>query len=237
MGQVGKNRLLCTNAAGCFNGLADAQMGGVGGMTERIENQHIQPLQAGGRCIVDLLHVGNIGNPAQSVSQHRHLSVLKLEGEDLLSGCHEGHSCPHRVQLQPWLAGTRQGGDAIKYVAEVAAELSRCVSRGIYRNGLALEQRIGAEVVDPVDVIGVMVGVEHRIDAPGALLHQLQAQLWWGVDQDGIAPAFNQGGGAVTVVAGIGGGADPAETPWLGHTHGGPGAQQGQLHDIRPFPL
>ena len=70
--------------------------------------------------------------------------------------------------------------------------------------------RAEAEVVDPVGVVGVFVGVEHGVDAIDPCIEQLFAEINAGVDQDSrrffnaLRPAFNKKRAAAAAVAGVG---------------------------------
>jgi hypothetical protein len=79
-------------------------------------------------------------------------------------------------------------------------------------------------------MIGVLVGVEHRIHFGGSGAKQLQSQLGRSIDEERRSPHLDQRGGAGALVPGIGRAAHRAAAPDLGHAERGAGAQEGEPH-------
>ena len=73
----------------------------------------------------------------------------------------------------------------------------------IDRNAPALMQHHGAEIVDAVGLVGVLMGQEHRVDVVDIGVDQLLAQIGRGIDHDprhaaiclSARPAASSGGG------------------------------------------
>jgi hypothetical protein len=71
-----------------------------------------------------------------------------------------------------------------------------------------LAQHVGPHVVDAVDLVGMLVGPQHGVDALDLRVQELRTQVGRGVDQDGLALVLDQDGAAPSAVArvpGVGG--------------------------------
>jgi hypothetical protein len=89
-----------------------------------------------------------------------------------------------------------------------------------------------AQIVEPVDMIGVGMGVDHPVEPPDARIEQLLAQVGRGVDQDGCLPALvealHQHGTAAAGVARLVRVAIAPMAAEARHTAGGAAAEDGE---------
>ena len=85
------------------------------------------------------------------------------------------------AHLQDRRIGT--AGRRIEAIAEPHLEQFACHPVGIDRNAVALNEGERPKVVDPMDVIGMLMGVENGIQAPDIGSEKLVAQIGCGIDQ------------------------------------------------------
>jgi hypothetical protein len=94
----------------------------------------------------------------------------------------------------------------------------------------------GAQIVDPVRVVGVIVGVKHRIDPVHVGRDELHAQLRRRIDEEPRPIVrLDERAYARAPVARIGRAAHLAVTPELRHPKAGAGAEKGELHTTSTF--
>ena len=100
-------------------------------------------------------------------------AALKAEYDQLF-----GTERPKLVDTISWAAGNgdrSENGDYI-YGRKRLREIDRALNR--------LSRKLkDAKIVDPVGLVGVVVGIEHRIHAAGSRRQHLLAQVRRGVDQ------------------------------------------------------
>jgi hypothetical protein len=137
----------------------------------------------------------------------------------------------HGVQGKPGLRGALVGPHrVVEDVVEGAPQPVERLGGAVDRQGVAAAHREDPQVVDAVDVVGVLVGVEHRVHLPDAGREELEPQLGRSIEQDGAAVGLEEGAGAGAPVPRIVGAADRAVAPDLGHTERGAGAEKGEPH-------
>jgi hypothetical protein len=85
-------------------------------------------------------------------------------------------------------------------------------------------------IVEPEDVVGVVVGEENGVEAIEADAEGLLAKIGRGVDDDVLAVARKEEGGAETVIVRVFGGADATVAGERGDAHGGAGAEYGDFY-------
>src|SRR5206468_640089 len=84
------------------------------------------------------------------------------------------------------------------------------------------------QVVDPEEVVGVSMGVQHRIQAADIFADCLFAEIRRGIDQNRAAAVFNEYGWPGAPVARIGRMADRAIATDGRHAHGRAAPQHGE---------
>lgn len=87
-----------------------------------------------------------------------------------------------------------------------------------------------AEVIRPVDVVGVEVGEPHGLDEAHSLPHQLEPQLRGKVYQEAAPVQMEEGPVTSPPVSGVMGGARGAPAADNGDPEGGAGPEESELH-------
>ena len=181
-------------------------------------------------------HVAGIGDVAEPVAHRAQAAVVLVEGDhrDGAGGAVHG----------PGLAMGRDQhrvGDAgiaplpLEDIAEPAAHGGEGGPVHVAGDARPLPDEEGPDVVDPVGLVGVVVGQQEGVEAPGAGLGGLPAQVGRGVHQDGRGlgrvgrRATDQEGTAGAEVARVGGIALPPVAVRPGHAAGGAAAEDGEL--------
>jgi hypothetical protein len=127
------------------------------------------------------------------------------------------------ARLEPMQGEPRprgSGRERQRIVEDVSEGAGRIIERSlgpVYRDRRFPPQREHPQVVDAVDVVGVLVGVEHGVKPVHTFAHQLEAQLGRGVDQESRIAGLDDRGGPAAPVPGVGGSAHGAPAPDLGH--------------------
>ena len=134
----------------------------------------------------------------------------------------------HDVQVDTWDGALRRC--SIKDVGEGAANHAKGFFRAVDRERRFLADVERANVVEAEDVVGVAVGEQDGVEAIEADAEGLLAEIGCGVDDDVLAVARKQEGGAQAVIVRIFRGADAAIACERGHAHGGAGAEYGDFY-------
>jgi hypothetical protein len=160
-------------------------MGGVRPPPERIQDQNIESLQMLTRAFRYLLDIGDIGQVSEPVAEHPEMAVIECEREHIDTRDRDVLVWLHRMQAEAGLGGALIGPyRVIEDVIEGGPHPLQRLRRAINRERLLATHREDSEIIDAVDMIGVLVCVHHRIDPGEAASEQLQSELRRRIDQD-----------------------------------------------------
>ena len=117
----------------------------------------------------------------------------------------------------------------VEDVGKAAPDGGHGFGGGVNRDGAALPEIEGPNIVQAHEMVRVRMREEHGIEPvdPGA--QRLRPEVGRGIDQNVTARVADQDGGPQAVVAGIGGAANGAVAADGGHAHAGPRTQHRNL--------
>src|SRR4051794_38012563 len=164
------------------------------------------------------------------------MAVLKWGWEQVYSGDGDRMIRLSGMHGQPWLRGSREWTNAIiKDVVERGTKPFQCFRGPVNRQRFPLGKN--AEIVDAVDVIGVLVGIQHGIDSGDSRADQLEPKLGWRVDEYGGAVGLQHGPRAGALVSGVSRAAHRTPTPDLRHAKRRAGTEKRETHLLNCFDL
>jgi len=99
----------------------------------------------------------------------------------------------------------------------------------IQRHGLSQIELHDADIIQPEDMIGVLVGVHHGMNQPDPFAQQLETQVGWRVDQEIALGKTEYGRTSRAPVVWIVAAADRASAADGRHAYRGPRAQDYEL--------
>ena len=164
--------------------LVDVGVGRVRGIGQGADDPRLDTVEGGERRFRQFHHVGRIGHRTEAVAHGLHHSMVLLEGRDPHADDPEGLSGGDLVGHQRRLIAYRrvvvQGRE---HIGEALADLSE--SGGV---AVSVQRRVHGpvdrpQVVDAVHVVGVNMGVEHRVKPLDAGCQQLLAQVGRAIGQ------------------------------------------------------
>ena len=200
-------RGLRVDSGGDCEGLADAEMGGVLGVAEGVDDEGFDALDALDDGVGDFFAIAEIGGEfaaggLEEVAVDAGAAVL--EGERGDEGVAKLEGAFDQVRAGADVAHGQAGG--FEGEGKDALEIGHGFGGGVDRDGGVVAK--GAEVVEAHDVIGVGVGEDGGIDANDVLAERLEAELGAGIDYPGGLGGGDVDGGAGAVVARVLGSAD-----------------------------
>jgi hypothetical protein len=130
------------------------------------------------------------------------------------------------------LRAPRRRRAVVEDVAELVLDGAHRRRRAVHRQLPASPLAHGAQVVDAVGVVGVVVRVQHGVQPVDPVRDELDAQLGRRVDQEPRAGVgLDHRADARAPVARVGGAAHPAVAADDGNAERRAGAEEGELHD------
>src|SRR5262249_3793543 len=161
---------------GSADGFGDAQVRGVFRAKQGVDDEDLRASQNVSRLFRKRFRVGDIREWADAVAENVDLSVrdlyrndVEIRDREVFARLHWTCNC-FRLRC----SGLRPYG-VIKDVAKAARNLLERASGSINRHLGRTANRERPNVVDAVDVIRVVMRVQHRVDAIDARGHQLQS--------------------------------------------------------------
>ena len=149
---------------------------------QAIQDQCVEPCEKGFALGRETLDVGTIGHIADTVSQGRVGTMDNPNRCDPLSQYGKRLGC-HTLDMQPrHAAGRVVARDRIKGVRKGLADVRFDVFFTVNRQVFAQVAGKKPQVVQPEQMVGVGMGIKHRMNQPDVLGQQLQPQLGRGVD-------------------------------------------------------
>jgi hypothetical protein len=89
----------------------------------------------------------------------------------------------------------------LQHIAKAGDDTGGNLLRAEHRQGTILAEN--PEVIDTVEMVCMVMGIEHRIKALQVCSQGLQAKLRSGIDKQGMIPILDEDTAAETVVMGI----------------------------------
>ena len=203
---------------------------------ERAQDQDPRSSERFPRVIRHGLDVGDVRDGPDAVTVHPGSPMLERQRQDIDIG-DPGNPQGHQLlELEPRLG--RAGVGYHRRVEDVAIpfakECQRC-RRAVQRQRLGAADRENPQVVDAVDVIGMFVGVEHRIEPGDPGGEELQAELGRRIDEQRRVARLEEGRAPGPAVARVARPADRAIAADHGHPERGSGAEQREPHPATQF--
>ncbi len=198
--EVGEIRRFGFEAFDDGEGLVDGGVGGVGFVTEGVEEEDVEVAELVHGFFGDLVVIGEVGDLADAITEYDHGAVIEGDGGDLLAEEFEGFAVED-------VGG--EAGDGIFFagvgedVFEDAADDGEGGFGAVYGDEAALAKVEGADVVEAEDVVGGGVGEEDGVEGADAGSKGLAAEIRRGIDDDAFAGESEPDGGAEAVIAGV----------------------------------
>jgi hypothetical protein len=177
-GQTGRN----------FNRLRNIEVSRMGSKSQTVDHQNLKIPQTSLRCLRNGAAVGQVSEGTDPKSQgaaaavmqgkrfHRQAEQLKRAAD--LSG----------VQLWP----ISLLGLFTENITEIFPEGSNRLSGTVNGNRLTRDEVERSQIVDAVDMVGMGVGIENRVDTLDLLPQGLLPQISGGIDENVSAPIGDQ---------------------------------------------
>jgi hypothetical protein len=201
--QVSQIRLSGFQPADNFDSLVDAQVGGMWSWSESIKHQHIKPTEKRPTFVRNLTHIGAVRDIADPKAEHTELRVNQGNGCDLLVEYREGF-LGDLANLQFWdVAGGEQIGPRSKCVRIRFADFLGHFLGAIkgHRTFQVFAQR--PDIIQPEEMVCVIVRVHDCMNGANALTKKLQAKLGSRIDQDISAGRADENRASIALILGI----------------------------------
>jgi hypothetical protein len=207
--------------------LVDRKMRRVPLRPQAVEDQRVEAGEEGPGVGGNLVGVGAVGQITESEAEHAEGAMPERQRHDA------GPQQVKRRRRDPLEGHLRQaasrGRQGLEGVVEGLADPLLHPLLAIHRQRSAGGETDRADVVEAIDMIDMVVGVEYGIDAAEPLAKQLRAQIGRGVDQE-RAPRQTEGDArAGPLVARIAPHADLTAAADHRHAHARAGAEKEQL--------
>ena len=191
------------------DGLLDGQVGRVVGISEGVENKHLDTQSGLDRLWRHGVAVGHVSEPLPSPTPENeavcgHASVRKIDWND--TGFPKGKRTLERAGLGADVGPVFR--PAIKCVFKFLGQFGQGVGGSVERDRFVLDFAEPPEVVESEDVIAVRVRIDDRVEFGDPLAQALVAEVGWGIDTERALRGADMDGRAQALVARIGGVAD-----------------------------
>lgn len=232
VGQVGQPGFFGLNVMSHLDGLGDGQVSGVRFIAQPINDEDRNISDEIPDFRGDSRAVWQVDGPGAAIPIQ-----AKAGGGNRTMGNREGdESDGAKLERALNSMGFRADISAVSVVEiegviESLMKTREGVGIRIDGNPVPVFHRVSAEVIESGDMIGVAVGVDHRIQPGNGSAKGLGAEVRGGVDDDAEVFILQPNGGAETAVPGIRGGADPALAGEHGNALGSAGAEKSQTHE------
>lgn len=181
--KVGQVRLMGSDPLGDFDGLFDGEVRGVGAVAESVEDEDIESFEEREAGFGDFVAVGAVSDSSDAESVDLEAwTMLEGDEDDLGAEDFDGASIEAMHGELRNGSGVRLG-EVGERVIEGLAESGFDDIGAVNGDGMAEVELEEAEVIESEDVIGVFVGVDHRVDDADAFTEQLLAEIGGGIDQ------------------------------------------------------
>jgi len=207
-------------------GLFDGLVHGMRNIAESVEDEVVEVLEKRSGGFGEAAEIGEIRGAAEAEAEHVHFAVEKWHGNNGNAEKLEGS-----FDFMKDDAGNgAEGGLGVEDVGEGAANHAEGFLGAVDGHGGALADVEGANVVEALDVIGVGVGEKNGFETFQVRGEGLSAEIGGGVNDDVLAIAGEEDGGAEALVVRIGGLANGTMAADGGDSHGSAGAKNGEMN-------
>lgn len=237
MGQVREPRLACADFLRDGHCFRNAEMRRVLRAKKGIEDEHTHTTERLERLFGKLLGVGDIAEITNPISVYGYRTMRHSHWHHLDISNREAFACCDVVRTALGLARPRQRLDrGVEDVGEPFGQPLHRVWRTIHVDGHVTSIREGANIVNAVNVIRVIVGEEDGVDAAYISGNKLEAQLGGSVDEDaGAAIGFDQRTDSCSFVSGVSRSANITRASDLWDAKAGSCPQEGELQTVSTF--
>ena len=202
----------------------------VGLFPERVDDPDFDAIEDGEGVFVQGTCVGGVGKIAKAEAPTLAFAVTLREGVDFFAFDFKRTvdlvGCEFRSPIAEIEAA------AFESIGEAGADAFEDGFVGVGWNGFHHQIVDGAQIVEPVQVIGVGVGVEQRVDFTDTGIKALHADVRRAVDENAETLPFDIDAAAAAVIFGIGRAADAAVATDLWHAARCSTAEDGHLHRL-----
>ena len=183
--EMGEPGLARSDSAGRGDRFRDAEMGRMLRAKERVDHENAHAAEFAQSFLRKLLGVGDVSEFTDSVAVNRNRSVRNGDRHHLDIANWKTLAGPDVVRAAFGLARSwKRLGGRVEDVGEPLRESLHRVRRTIHVDRRVAPVREGADVVNAIDVVGVVVREQNGVDSADARGNELQAQLRRGVDED-----------------------------------------------------
>src|SRR5271166_4746065 len=176
-------------------------------VSQRIQKKNVEVAQLLNRFRRHRTVIGEIGGRSETKAQNRRFTVnhrhrLKVRAKQV-------ESAIHRDQLDLWQSSkfVVRLEDVAEHVAQELAIRSRRIERQLAKLVVITKR---AQVVDPKNMVGMRMRVEHRIELRDVLAQRLFAKIGSCIDQNMMPVVAEQNGRPGAAVVRVTGTADGA---------------------------
>ena len=158
--------------------LVDMSMGLVRPIKQRADDPCLDPCQSLEGFFVQFDHIGGIRHGAEPETHGFAYAVILFEDVDIDIADGQMIAGGNVVRIQGRLVikcGTF--GEWFQHISESFADLGHCIGVGIDIDGLFHGPVYGPQIIDSVQVIGMIMGEQHAIEAADLGIQQLLAQI------------------------------------------------------------
>ena len=175
---VDEPRLTCPYPTGKGNGLVERLMRVMGLLTQGVDHQYLGTLNIRNLTLVDGLHIGDISQRTNAVTQYGQVVMHHLEGKDGKVANAESLVLMDLVELD--------GGNA--RIAVLGKAVWQHLEHALAGYGVGIDidfakLTIGTDVVHAAHVVVVGVGDEDAVNLAEGLRHDLLTEVWATVDE------------------------------------------------------
>ena len=202
--------------------LFDGLVHGMGNIAEGVDDEVVEVFEEGYGGFGEAAEIGEIRGAAKAEAEHVHFAVDERHGND--GNAEKLERAFDFVKDDAGNGAERRPG--VKDVGKGAADDAEGFLGAVNRHRDALADVERANVVKALDVIGVAVGEKNGFEVIEAGGEGLGAKIGGGVNDDVLAVAGEEDGGAQALVVRIGGladgtvAADGRELPWRFRSRG-----------------
>jgi hypothetical protein len=185
VGEVREPGLACADLLCHLDGLRDAEMSRMGFAKERVDYQNGYATKCAQRFVRQLLGVGYVSQVSNPVAVNRDRTVRNRDRHHLDIPNGEALAGAHVMRPALRLARARQRLDRrVEDVGESFGQSLHRVGRTIHVDRRVTTIRKRADIIDAVDMIGVIVREQNCVDSTNIGGDELKTQLGRRVDED-----------------------------------------------------
>src|SRR5690606_23196400 len=200
-------RLTRADPTGDLYGVVDGEVCRMIVIAQSIQHEHVKPSKEIEAFLGDEIRVREVGEVAHAIPEERQVTVVDIDGHDLdgllrIDATRDAEGSLDHFEYQIRHARIRS---ILEDVPEHPAKNLGRVGPGIARNRPAVSEKEGTKIVQPHDVIEMMVRKQHRIHMPKSFPEGLGTKIGTRVDDDVDAVVFDEARAPRSPVTQVGG--------------------------------